>query len=160
VCPAGSTEEITGQAGITTSHKPKTAATFNPVSRSTPLTPMAIAAPKLFSPSARATTSCGTTMKEHLANGSWFLPQAQQSFDHMNNPGLANSMARPGSCTGLGQPTACRTPAPTIMRAPAVALASHMWRRSAGIEYAIPTPIASPTPAWMALDANCSKAER
>jgi hypothetical protein len=31
-------------AGITTSHRPKTAATLNPVSRSTPLTPMAIAA--------------------------------------------------------------------------------------------------------------------
>jgi hypothetical protein len=35
---------------------------------------MAIAAPKLFSPSARATTSSATIMKEHLPNGSWFLP--------------------------------------------------------------------------------------
>ncbi|MFZ0003218.1 MAG: hypothetical protein WAK76_27300, partial [Trebonia sp.] len=41
------------------------AAAFNPVSRSTPLTPMAIAAPKLFSPSARATTSSASMIKEH-----------------------------------------------------------------------------------------------
>jgi hypothetical protein len=34
-----------------------------------------------------------------------------------------------------------------------------MWRRTAGIAYAIPMPIARPMPAWMALDANCSKAE-
>jgi hypothetical protein len=47
-----------------------------------------------------------------------------------------------------------------IMRPPATPLASHMWRRTAGIEYAIPMPIASPAPAWMALDSACSKAER
>ena len=59
----------------------------------------------------------------------------------MDNPGLANSMRRPGSCNGLGQPIWCRTPAPMIMRPPATPLASHMWRRTAGIEYAIPMPI-------------------
>jgi hypothetical protein len=41
------------------------------------------------------------------------------------------------------------------MRPPAVALASHMWRRSDGIEYAI----ARPTRAWMTLDSVCSTAE-
>ncbi len=50
-------------AGITTSHKPKTVATLISVRRSTPLTPMAIAAPKLFSPSATATTSSATMTK-------------------------------------------------------------------------------------------------
>jgi hypothetical protein len=47
-------------AGMTTSHKPKTVATLISVRRSTPLTPMAIAAPKLFSPSATATTKSAT----------------------------------------------------------------------------------------------------
>ena len=46
-----------------------------------------------------------------------------------------------------------------IMRPPATPLASHMLRRTAGIEYASPMPIASPTPAWIALDSVCSKAE-
>jgi Ca2+/H+ antiporter, TMEM165/GDT1 family len=50
-------------AGITTSHKPKTVATLISVRRSTPLTPMAIAAPKLFSPSARATISSATMVR-------------------------------------------------------------------------------------------------
>ena len=60
----------------------------------------------------------------------------------------------------LGQPIWCRTPALMIMRPPATPLASHMLRRTAGIEYASPMPIASPTPAWSALDSVCSKAER
>jgi hypothetical protein len=47
-------------AGITTSHKPKTVATLSSVRRLTPLTPMAIDAPKLFSPRATATTSSAT----------------------------------------------------------------------------------------------------
>jgi hypothetical protein len=50
-------------AGITTSHRPKTVATFSSVRRSTPPTPIAIAAPKLFSPSAIATTSSATMNK-------------------------------------------------------------------------------------------------
>ena len=50
-------------AGITTSHKPKTVATLISVRRSTPLTPMAIAAPKLFSPSATATTRSAIILK-------------------------------------------------------------------------------------------------
>jgi hypothetical protein len=93
-------------AGITTSHRPKTVATLSSVRRSTPPTPMAIAAPKLFSPSARATTSSATIINEHLPNGSWFLTRTE-SFDHMTNPGLAILMMRPGSCNGLGQPTMC-----------------------------------------------------
>jgi hypothetical protein len=93
-------------AGITTSHKPKTVATLSSVRRSTPLTPMAIAAPKLFSPSARATTSSATIVTEHLPNGSRFLPRTK-SLAHMNNPGLVISMTRPGSCNGRGQPTMC-----------------------------------------------------
>jgi hypothetical protein len=45
------------------------------------------------------------------------------------------------------------------MAPPAAALASHMQRRSAGIEYARPMPIARPMPAWRALDSACSPAE-
>jgi hypothetical protein len=58
--------------GITTSHNPKTVAILISVRRSTLLTPMAIAAPKLFSPSATATTSNATLVKEHLPNDPWF----------------------------------------------------------------------------------------
>src|SRR5580693_6626332 len=33
-------------------------------------------------------------------NGLWSLLGGRASLDHPNNPGLANSMARPGSCSG------------------------------------------------------------
>jgi hypothetical protein len=64
-------------AGITTSHKPKTVATLSSVRRSTRPTPMAMAAPKLFSPSATATASSATMINEPLPNGSRFLALAR-----------------------------------------------------------------------------------
>ena len=64
-------------AGITTSHKPKTVATLISVRRSTPPTPMAMAAPKLFRPSATATASSASMMNEPLPNESRFLALAR-----------------------------------------------------------------------------------
>jgi hypothetical protein len=61
VGPGEAARRLRGEvADITTSHKPNTGATLISVRRSTPLTPMAIAAPESFSPSATATTSSAT----------------------------------------------------------------------------------------------------